>query len=93
MAFCNNKNINDYFPILDGRKQVESLEGEEWIIWKNILFSQTLSPIDKTPHTIFKLGNPVKVSILHSQPNAFARNQRYTTIEKLKKAKTTNDLL
>lgn len=93
MAFCYNKNISWYFPILEGPKQVETLEGEEWISWKNVLFSQTLSPMDKTPHTIFKLGDPVKVSIQHTQPNAFARNQRYTTIEKLKKAKTTNDLL
>ena len=93
MAFCYNKNISYYFPIVDGPKQVESLEGEEWISWKNDLCSQTLSPMDKTPHTIFKLGNPIKVLIPHTQPNAFARKQRYTTIEKLKKAKITNDLL
>lgn len=93
MAFCYNKDISYYFPILEGPKQVDSLEGEEWISWKNEMFSQMLTPMDKTPHTIFKLGSPVKVSIKHTQPNAFARKQRYTTIEKLKKAKTTDDLL
>lgn len=93
IAFCYNKDISYYFPILEGPKQVDSLEGEEWISWKNEMFSQMLTPMDKTPHTIFKLGSPVKVSIKHTQPNAFARKQRYTTIEKLKKAKTTDDLL
>ena len=93
MAFCYNKDISYYFPILEGPKQVDSLEGEEWISWKNDMFSQILPPMDKTPHTIFKLGSPEKVSIKHTQPNAFARKQRYTTIEKLKSAKTTDDLL
>lgn len=93
MAFCYNKDISYYFPILEGPKQVDSLEGEEWVSWKNKIFSQMLTPLDKTPHTIFKLGNPVKVSIKHTQPNAFARKQRYTTIDKLKKAKTTDELL
>lgn len=93
MAFCYNKDICYYFPILDGPKQVDSLEGEEWITWRNTMFSEMLTPQDKTPHTIFKLGDAVAVSVKHIQPNAFARKQRYTTIEKLKCAKTTDDLL
>lgn len=93
MAFCYNKDISYYFPILEGPKQVDSLEGEEWVSWKNNQFSQMLSEKDKTPHTIFKLGAPVEVSIQHTQPNAFARKQRYTTIEKLRNAITTDDLL
>ena len=48
--------------------------------------------IDKQPHTIFKLGHCVPISIRHSEPNAFARKQRYTTIDKLITAKDTSEL-
>jgi len=34
----------------------------------------------------------VPISIRHSEPNAFARKQRYTTIDKLITAKDTSEL-
>ena len=52
----------------------------------------SLSFIDKQPHTIFKLGPGVRISVRHSEPNAFARKQRYTTIDKLITAKDTSEL-
>ena len=48
--------------------------------------------IDKQPHMIFKFGPGVWISIRHSEPNAFARKQRYTTIDKIITAKDTLEL-
>lgn len=90
MAFCYNKHIGWYFPILEGPKQVESLEGEEWVSCVDDSYS--LYNIDKQAHTIFKLGPGVRISVRHSEPNAFARKQRYTTIDKLITAKDTSEL-
>lgn len=92
MAFCYNKDISYYFKILDGPKQVPTLEGEEWVSCVSEIYSSLLSDIDRQPHTIFKLGPGIEISIKHSQPNAFARKQRYTSIEKLLKAKDTSEL-
>ena len=91
MAFYFNKRISHYFEIEDGPKEVSSLEDVRDQLPENYVLTEE----DKKPHTFVKFNRKYsfETPITHEYPNPFVQRQRYTTIEKLKRARTTDDLL
>ena len=91
IAFYFNKRISHYFEIEEEPRSVKSLEEVKDLMPEGY----TLTDEDKKPHTFIKLdkGYTFDEPITHDYPTPFVQKQRYTTIEKLKCAKTTDDLL
>ena len=90
IAFYFNKRISHVFEIEVSPVQVKSLEEVKTMISGDYVFTDE----DKKPHTFVKLGKEISISpIIHEYPNPFVQRQRYTTIEKLRTAKNTDDLL
>lgn len=54
----------------------------------------TVTAIDKEPHTFFELedAEELKEEVCHNDFGPFVQRQRYTSISKLRNAKTTRDL-
>ena len=91
LAFYYDKRVSSVFEIEGSPIQVKSLEDVSHLL----PVDYTLTDEDRKPHTFVSLK---KVPILnepitHEYPNPFVQRQRYTTIEKLKSARTTDDLL
>lgn len=91
IAFYFNKRISHYFEIKGEPRSVKSLEEVKDLLPEGYI----LSDEDRKPHTFikFNMGYTFEEPITHDYPNPFVQRQRYTTIDKLKVAKTTDDLL
>lgn len=90
IAFYHKKRIKYVFKIKGMPIQVSSL-GE---VKNKIPQSYILTAIDKEPHTFFELeeAEVLPQVVEHKQSVPFVQRQRYTSISKLRKAKTTTDL-
>ena len=91
IAFYFNKRISHYLEIEGEPRSVKTLEEVKDLLPEDYL----LSDEDRKPHTFikFNIGYTINEPITHDYPNPFVQRQRYTTIEKLRSAKTTDDLL
>lgn len=91
IAFYLKKRISHVYEIERGYELVQSLEDIKDFDFGMYVFDDD----DKQPHTFMRLVNHKALphDIVHNYPNAFTQNQRYTTIDKLLKASTTDDLL
>lgn len=89
IAFYHQKRIIYVFKIKT-KLDVSSLEQVRGKIPMNYIFTDE----DKKPHTFFELepAETLVNKIVHEQAGPFVQRQRYTSIEKLRKAKTTDDL-
>lgn len=89
LAFYFNKRISHVFEIQEGPIQVKSLKE---VAGK--MGGYQFLPGDDNPHTFMKLGKEVTIAheIEHDSSVPYVRRQRYTTIEKIKKARITDDL-
>ncbi len=89
IAFYHKKRIKYVFKIKGTSIQVNSLEE----VQDKLPTNYTLSTIDKEPHTFFELEEAEELNeIIHDDFGPFVQRQRYTSISKLRKAKTTKDL-
>ena len=91
ISFYFNKRISFVFEIEEEPVQVASLIA----VKDKLPVDYVLTDEDMKPHTFIKLNRTPKliVNVRHEYANPFVQRQRYTTIEKLEKAKTTDDLL
>ncbi len=78
------------FKIKGNYQQVNSLED----VRDKLPKGYSLTAIDKEPHTFFELEDAEVLPnvITHKDLGPFVQRQRYTSIDKLRKAKTTKDL-
>lgn len=90
IAFYLNKRISHVYEIGRGYEQYQTLEDIKDFDFGMYVFDND----DRQPHTFMRLVNHKALAhdIVHNHPNAFTQNQRYTTIDKLLNAKTTDDL-
>lgn len=90
IAFYHKKRIKYVFKIKGNPIQVNSLEEVQDKLPPNY----TLTAIDKEPHTFFELedAEELKEDVCHNDFGPFVQRQRYTSISKLRNAKTTRDL-
>jgi len=89
IAFYHQKRIIYVFKIKT-KQDVSSLED----VRSKIPMNYTLTDEDKKPHTFFEL-EPAEIlnnMVVHKQAGPFVQRQRYTSIEKLRKAACTDDL-
>lgn len=91
MAFYFNKRISHYFEIDGEPKKVNSLEEVRNLLPEKYVLAEE----DKKPHTFIKFNKAYgfETPITHEYPNPFVQRQKYTTIENLVAARTTDDLL
>ena len=89
LAFYFSKRISHVFEIQEGPIQVKSLKD----VAEKMGGYQFL-PGDDSPHTFMKLGREVTIAheIEHNSSVPYVRKQRYTTIEKITSARSTDDL-
>lgn len=89
IAFYHQKRIKYVFKI-KSKHDVGSLEEVKGLLPNNYV----LTDGDKEPHTFFELEEAVVLPqvVEHKQAGPFVQRQRYTSIQKLKAAKTTDDL-
>ena len=90
IAFYFNKRIQHVFKIVGDPIQVKSLER----VADQIREGYVLRDEDKQPHTFFRLGDEIVLDheIRHAYPNPYVQRQRYTSLERLQKAMTTDEL-
>lgn len=90
IAFYYDKRISHVFEIEGDPMQVSSLER----VISSIGGGYVLNDEDKKPHTFFKLGKefPLDHTIRHRHSTPYVRRQRYTSIDKIHRAETTDDL-
>lgn len=90
IAFYFNKRIQHVFEIVEDPIQVKSLEK----VAEQIRGEYVLTDVDKQPHTFFKLGEEIVLDheVKHTYPNPYVQRQRYTSLERLQKAMTTDEL-
>lgn len=90
IAFYHQKRIKYVFKIKGNYQQVNSLED----VRDKLPKGYSLTAIDKEPHTFFELEDAEDLPnvITHKDLGPFVQRQRYTSIDKLRKAKTTKDL-
>lgn len=89
IAFYHQKRIKYVFKI----KSIHDVESLEEV--QNILpNSYVLTDVDKEPHTFFELEDAEVLPqiVEHKQFGPFVQRQRYTSIEKLRKAVCTDNL-
>ena len=89
IAFYHQKRIKYVFKI----KSIHDVESLEEV--QNILPNYyVLTDVDKEPHTFFELedADVLPHIVEHKQFGPFVQRQRYTSIEKLRKAACTDDL-
>lgn len=91
IAFYTDKHIDTVYEILNGYERVKSLENIKDFNW-GVYF---LTAEDMTAHTFMRLKMRTDLlnhRIVHNYPYAYTQKQRYTSIQKLTKALTTDDL-
>ena len=89
LAFYFDKRIAHVFEIQEDPIHVNSLQD---VIGK--LGGYQLGQLDEGPRTFIKLGNEVQIEkeVQHDSSTPFVRRQRYTTIDRIKAAHSTDDL-
>ena len=91
IAFYLDKHIDAVYEITNGYERVDSLECVKDFNFGMYFFTAD----DLMPHTFMRLKprkDLLDHVITHNYPYAYVRNQRYTSITKLSKARTTDDL-
>ena len=90
IAFYFNKRIQHVFEIMGDPIQVKTLER----VADQICGGYVLTDVDKQPHTFIKLGDEIALDheVKHIYPNPYVQRQRYTSLERLQKAMTTDEL-
>ncbi len=90
IAFYHQKRIQYVFQIKKKWDYINSLEEVKSVLPKGYVLTED----DKTPHTFFELeSTPVMNRVIkHNPPGPFVQRQRYTSIEKILNATSTDYL-